>query len=248
MHIDWWTLGLQAINVLILIWILARFFYRPVAAIIEQRRADAAKLLSDAAAMRAGAEAEKSALQATRAGFAMERDRLLSDARKQIETERAAMLRQASERIETLRSEQEAVLARERKAVERSVINQASKIAVEIAQKLLERLPTQQALAIFLDALSHQIQALPPKTRELLGASARAGAVYVATSSPLSQTEELQCQKAIEIALGTATKIVFRADPRLIAGIELSGGALVLKNNWQNDLSQILNQLNSDDG
>ena len=41
MTIDWWTLGLQTINVLILIWLLAHFFWRPVAGMIEQRRAAA---------------------------------------------------------------------------------------------------------------------------------------------------------------------------------------------------------------
>ena len=35
MSIDWVTLGLQAVNVAILIWILARFFWRPLAAMIE---------------------------------------------------------------------------------------------------------------------------------------------------------------------------------------------------------------------
>jgi F-type H+-transporting ATPase subunit b len=37
MTIDWWTLGIQAVNVIILVWLLARFFWRPVAAMIEQR-------------------------------------------------------------------------------------------------------------------------------------------------------------------------------------------------------------------
>ncbi|MDU1693666.1 MAG: ATPase, partial [Bradyrhizobium sp.] len=33
MTIDWWTVGLQAVNVTILVWLLARFFWRPVAGI-----------------------------------------------------------------------------------------------------------------------------------------------------------------------------------------------------------------------
>ena len=37
MHIDLWTLGLQTINVLVLVWLLARFLFRPVAAIVVQR-------------------------------------------------------------------------------------------------------------------------------------------------------------------------------------------------------------------
>jgi len=29
MTIDWWTLGIQTVNVVILIWLLERFFWRP---------------------------------------------------------------------------------------------------------------------------------------------------------------------------------------------------------------------------
>ena len=43
MRIDWWTLALQTVNVLILIWILSRFLFRPIMAIIEERRAAAAQ-------------------------------------------------------------------------------------------------------------------------------------------------------------------------------------------------------------
>ena len=30
MQIDWWTLGLQAVNALVLVWLLAHFLFRPV--------------------------------------------------------------------------------------------------------------------------------------------------------------------------------------------------------------------------
>ena len=46
MRIDWWTLGLQTVNVLILVAILARFLFRPVIAIMDERRAAAAKVLA----------------------------------------------------------------------------------------------------------------------------------------------------------------------------------------------------------
>ena len=49
MRIDWWTLALQTVNVLILIWILARFFFRPVMDIVVKRQQEVNKLLTDAA-------------------------------------------------------------------------------------------------------------------------------------------------------------------------------------------------------
>ena len=247
MHIDWWTLALQAINLLILAWILARFLYRPVTAIIEQRRATTAKVLADATAMRGAAEAERADIGAARAGFAAERDKLLADARKEIGEERETMLREAAQRIETLRADNAAMIARERTATEQALARQASALAVQIAQKLLERLPPDAARAAFLDALLAQIEALPPKSRELLVGSARSGACQIVTASALTEEQKQACQSAIESALGAKAKVTFKANPELIAGLELSAGALVLKNDWQADLSQILEQLNNDD-
>ena len=71
MHIDWWTLALQTVNVLVLIWILARFFFRPVVNIVAKRQEEASKLLADAAAARqqaadARAEAEQARAEVER--------------------------------------------------------------------------------------------------------------------------------------------------------------------------------------
>src|SRR5271168_4267798 len=76
MSIDWWTLGLQTVNIVILVWLLQRFFWTPVAGMIAERRAAAQKALADAQAARDEA----------RAGFAGERDKILSDAHAEAES------------------------------------------------------------------------------------------------------------------------------------------------------------------
>ena len=64
MRIDWWTLALQAVNVLILVWLLGRFLFRPVMDAIAARQASAQALLDavhgrlDLALLLAGAPAE----------------------------------------------------------------------------------------------------------------------------------------------------------------------------------------------
>jgi F-type H+-transporting ATPase subunit b len=248
MHIDWWTLALQAINVLILVWILGRFFWRPVAKIIEERRAAAANVMADASAIRAAAEAEKAQLEAARTGLADERDAMLAVARARIETEHAAMLKDASARIDKLRADSEAMIVRDRAALEQALVQQASALAVQIAQKLLERISSDSADAIFLAALFNQIDALPPKARDELIASAAATGLRLTTASALSETRQQEIQAKMESVLNKKMQISFHADPRLIAGVELSSGALVLRNSWENDLARILQQLKSDDG
>jgi F-type H+-transporting ATPase subunit b len=247
MHIDWWTLALQTINVLILVWILARFFYRPVADIIEKRRAAAAKLLTDASAAQAAVDTDKASIADARAGFAAERDKLLTDTRKQAEIDRDALLKKAAETAATLKAENESVLVRERKTMEQATVERASALAVEIARKLLETLPPGLAMTTFLGALSDQLGALPPKSRDLLANAARASGLDVTTAAPLDEPQKAECQRLIEGLLSVKTKLTFHSDPALIAGIEIRSDTIILKNNWRDALARILQQLGTND-
>lgn len=59
MQIDWWTLGLQTVNALVLIWLLAHFLFRPVVDAIATRQKAAGQLLADAQAAKTAAENER---------------------------------------------------------------------------------------------------------------------------------------------------------------------------------------------
>ncbi|MGB8423446.1 MAG: F0F1 ATP synthase subunit B, partial [Paraburkholderia sp.] len=59
MRIDWSTLALQTINALVLIWLLARFLFRPVAGIIAERQKAAQTLIADADAAKRAAVLER---------------------------------------------------------------------------------------------------------------------------------------------------------------------------------------------
>ena len=59
MQIDWSTLGLQTVNAVVLIWLLAHFLFRPVVDAIAARQKTAGKLLADAKAAKAAADNER---------------------------------------------------------------------------------------------------------------------------------------------------------------------------------------------
>lgn len=245
MHIDWWTLALQTINVLVLVWLLSRFFYRPIVDIIEKRRATAAKLMDEAKAARAAADAEKARIAVTQQGFAAEREKLLAEARSQAEAERRAMLEQAEAVVARLRADGEASLARDRTAMQEAMLQRAGTLAADIARRLLERLPADVATMSFLDTLSQQVQALSPQSRALL---AGAKSIDLITAVPFDDSQEAHLRKALEGILGTSAKLTFHCDPGLIAGIEIRGDAIVLPNNWRDDLAKIVKGLGADDG
>ena len=130
MHIDWWTLAFQTVNVIILIWILGRFFFRPVVDIVANRQAQANKILADAAAARRQASDARAEADKARAQIIAERERVIAEATKAAQAEKARLLAHAADEIAKLRGEAEAAIARDRSAARQAIIARASELAV----------------------------------------------------------------------------------------------------------------------
>ncbi len=238
MTIDWWTLGFQAVNVLILIWLLGRFFWRPVAAMIAQRRDTAQKILADAEARRAEAAAALAAVTQTRAGFAQERDAILRAAQETAEQARAAQLRDAAKEAVTLEAAAKAAIARDQEAAEKIWAEHASHLAVDIARRLAARLDGPAVASTFLDWLLKEIRGLPDAARQAMATSG--ATLEASTASVLAPADQQRYGNLIGEAFGASLPIVFKVDPDLIAGLELRGPHLVVANSWRADLTQIL--------
>ncbi|GLR67883.1 ATP synthase subunit b [Acidocella aquatica] len=239
MSIDWATLGLQALNVLILVWLLARFFWRPVAGMIEQRRAAAQALLADAGAKNEAAKAALAEITQTRAGFAQEREALLAQAQAQAAAARAALLAEAAQEAEALRREARAAMQTEQAAAAQAWRERASRLAVDIAARLAARLQGEAVQAAFLEYLLHEIQALPPAARQV-------AALEVASATEISAAAQSEITARISAALGAAPRITFKTEPALIAGLELRGPHLRISNSWRADLDRIEQDLTHD--
>ncbi len=239
MRIDWWTLALQTVNVLILIWILSRFFFRPVADIVVERQEEAGKLLSDAAAAHAAAAAARADAERIRAELAGERDRLIGEAHEAARLEKENLLAQAAQEVGKLRSEAKAAVARDRAAAGQAVIAHASELAVEIARRLLGRLGEQVVSGPFLDGLCGELRALAPESRQGLAGAPAGQPIEVVTALPLPDDEMARVRAALRAALGADAPLAFRSDPALIAGIELHFRDMIVRNSWRGDLDRI---------
>ncbi len=244
MTINWWTLGIQAVNVVILVWLLGHFFWRPVVAMIEQRRAATRKVLAEAEAERSAASAALAQIERTRAGFASERLSILDTARQAADRAREARLGEAEKEAQALRDAAQAAIAKDRQAADKAWADGAERLAIDIAQRLVGRLDGPTVRAAFLDWLVAEIRALPEAARIAAAGGATLEAI---TAAPLEKTEQERCAKAIAQALGVDATIVFNSDKALIAGLELRGPHLVVKNSWRADLASILADLAHDE-
>ncbi len=168
MTIDWWGLGLQAVNVLILVWLLARVFWRPVAGAITKRQAAAQGMMDEAKAAKVKAAAALAEVTETRAGIAAERETLLAAARAKVDTAAEAALADAQGKAEALLATARTTIERDTAAATKENAVQASALSVDIAARLLGRLNTPTVQAAFLDLLVEAIDRMPAADRAAL--------------------------------------------------------------------------------
>jgi len=242
--IDWWTLGLQTLNILILLWLLQHFFWKPVAAIVAQRKALADKMVADRRALDGqAAEAEASAAK-TRGGFAAERTALLAAAQLEAGRARDAVLAQAKTEAAALQTAAKAAEQAAEEATRKSWSDRSNALGVEIAGRLAARLDGAAVQAAFLDWLVKAIGALPEQARKAL--ANQAVALGVVSTAPLGEAAEAQATSRIGEAFGYRPQIAYTTDPALIAGLELHAPHLAVSNSWRADLAAILESLGHD--
>ncbi|MDN7674537.1 F0F1 ATP synthase subunit B [Burkholderia oklahomensis] len=245
MRIDWSTLALQAINVVVLVWLLSRFLFRPVSDIIAKRQAAARKLIDDATHERDAARAEHERVHAERASLAAARDDALKAALAQAAAERERLIEQARADAQALRdaarAQAEAGAAQRAKELDA----RATRLAVDIAAKLLARLPDSARVAGFVDGVAASLAQLPADVRAAL--AAEDAQVQLVAPRALTAQEAAACRAAFTASVGRPLEPDVRVDPALIAGLELESKYANVRNSLRQDLATIEAALLSDD-
>src|ERR1039458_5981559 len=114
MLIDWFTVGAQALNFLILVWLMKRFLYKPVLDAIDEREKRIAAERANADAKKVEAQKEHDEFQHKNEEFDQQRAALWSKATDEAQAERQRLLEEArkaaadlsAKRQETLRNEE----------------------------------------------------------------------------------------------------------------------------------------------
>jgi F-type H+-transporting ATPase subunit b len=241
MHIDWWTLGLQTINVLVLVWLLGRFLFQPVAAIMAARQAAAQALLRDAAAARDAAEAARQEAASAAQAQAQQRAALLEAAAAEASALKAELEAAARTQADRLAADTAArIAARWQQALQDSG-DQAASLAVDIAARLLGRLPPPARVSGFIDGLGAAVAGLDATT--LAGLRANSAALRLRAPQALTATELAACRRALAPVLPEGASLTVVVDPGLLAGLELESPHALVHNSLRADLARIKEEL-----
>ena len=228
MLIDWFTVGAQAINFLILVWLMKRFLYKPILNAIDAREKKVAAELADADAKRAEALKERDQFQQKNDEFDRQRLELMNKAQEDAKAEREKLLEEARQAAEQLRVKSKERFAIDAENLKQSITHRTQQEVFAIARKTLSDLASA--------SLEEQVTATFIRRISEMDSSARASLVGSLTSSSpssspnnptvrsafeLSPEQRAAIEAALNQALSLHLQLNFQTAPELISGIEL---------------------------
>jgi len=244
MRIDWWTLSLQTVNAVVLIWLLSYFLFKPVAYVIAARKAEAARLIEEAEQAKAAALSLREEEAAALAEVTKERSAALAAAKSEADVQREALLAVARQEANRMRDEARSETAKQLDLVRDAQIKHASVLALDIAERLVERFPPSSRVSGFIVGLADAVAALPQESRQNFEAD---GGACLKSPRALTPEELADCRRALNIGFGRPLEFSVEIDPTLIAGLELENSHTKIRNSLRADLIAIASSLNEHD-
>lgn len=239
MEFDWTTFALEVLNFLVLVWLLMRFFYRPVLSVIEARRAETAKTIADAETVRREAERLQGEYQAHLAEVDKERAAAKAGLNAEIAAERSRRLAAVGAEIVEERKRRVALEAREKSEVEFALERQAMVIAARFAARFLERLAGPELEAKLADLALSELDAQGSDRLDALHLALKDPGVSIKVVSAyrLDEARRAAFTQALGRLAGRALVPKFAEDTALKAGICIMAGSWVLMANLRDELN-----------
>ncbi len=235
MEFDLTTFILEVINFLVLVWLLKRFFYRPVLAVIEKRQAETAKAIADAAAVQREAEGLKSECMGRLAGVDQERAVARAGLAEEIAAERVRRLAAVAAEVNTDRQRRQMMEARERSEREDALQREAVNIAVRFARRFLDRLAGPELEAKLVELTLSELDAQAPEKLDALRDPNVS--IKVVSAYPLDDGQRAAFSLALGRLAGCPISPEFSVDAMLKAGVCIMAGSWVLMANLRDELS-----------
>ena len=238
MQIDWSTFILEIVNFLILMWLLSRFFYRPVMDIIARRRDDIRRGMEQARQARSEADILRDKYQTRVQDWEREKSAARTELHEAIEQERGRLLQQLRLELDAERQKQEVINRRKLEAERQKYERQALDQGASFCARLLSRLASQDLENSIAALLLEDLAGLDEETRQALNNAGtdKSRAVIIYSAYPPAQSWRTGLEQALNGLLGPDSRYEYRREPGLIAGLRIAIGSRLLQANIQDEL------------
>ena len=253
MLVDWFTVGAQALNFLILVWLLKRLLYKPILTAIDTRERRIAKELADADVKRAEAQKQRDEFQHKNEEFEKQRAALLSQATDAANVERQRLIEQASQAADALAAKRKETLTNDVQSLIQAIRGRTQQQVFIIARKALMDLATSSLEERVVDVFTRRLRELDVAAKAVLANALKSASepALVRSAFDLPADQHTAIQNALNETFSAQIPVRFQTAPELIGGIELTSNGQ--KVSWsigdylaalERSVGQLLNEQN----
>jgi F-type H+-transporting ATPase subunit b len=224
MLIDWFTVGAQALNFVLLVWLLKRFLYKPILDAVDTREKRIAAELADADSKKAEAQKEHAEYQQRIAQFDQQRATLLSQATHEVGVERQKLLDEANAAADAAATKRQLTLRTEVHDLTQALRQRTQQEVFAIARKALADLATTSLEERMSEVFTRRLRAMNGKSKEALAGALKAASepALVRSAFDLPPAQRAIVQNALNETFSAEVRIRFETTPELVSGIEFT--------------------------
>jgi F-type H+-transporting ATPase subunit b len=224
MLIDWFTVGAQALNFLVLVWLMKRFLYKPILDAIDAREKRIAAELADAATKKAEAQKERDEFQHKNDEFDQQRAALLSKATDEAKAECQRLLDETHKAADALRTAQQEALKNDAQNLNQAVTKRAQQEVFAITRKTLTDLATVSLEERMGEVFTRRLREMNGQAKECVAAALKTASdpALVRSAFDLPAEQRAAIQNALNETFASEVRLRFETAPDLISGIELT--------------------------
>ena len=221
---DWFTIVAQALNFLILVWLMKRFLYKPILHAIDEREKRIATELANADAKKAEAQKEHEEFQHKNEEFDKQRAELLSKAKDEAQAERKRLLDEARKAADTLSAKRQETLRNDAHNLNQAITRRAGEEVFAIARKALRDLATTSLEERLGEVFTRRLREMDGQAKASLGEALTTASdpALVRSAFDLPAAQRAAIQNALNETFSAEIHVRFETAPDLIGGIELT--------------------------
>ncbi|MBB6185981.1 F0F1 ATP synthase subunit delta [Rhodanobacter sp. MP7CTX1] len=226
MLIDWFTVVAQALNFLVLVWLLKRFLYHPILNAIDAREKRIASELADADLKKSEAQKEHDEFQSKNKAFDEQRGALLSKANDEAKAEGQRLVDEARKAADALSERRQEALIAETHDLNQAICRRTQDEVFAIARKALADLSTASLEERLAEVFVRRLGEMDNNTKKTLTAALTASSdpAVVRSAFDLPAEQQATIKKALNDTFATTIGLRFDTAPEQIAGIEFTAG------------------------
>jgi F-type H+-transporting ATPase subunit b len=224
MLIDWFTVGAQMLNFLILVWLLKRFLYKPILDAIDAREMRIAAELADATAKQAAADKARDEFRTKSKALEDQRSGILGKAADEAKTERERLLAAVRSETEALRLKQQNAMRNDQVTLGQEMTRLAQTEVFAIARKALADLASAGLEERMGEVFTRRLREMNAKVKDPLAAAFKSlsGPAVVRSAFEMAASDRSAIQTALNETFSSDIPIRFETAPDIVCGIELT--------------------------